>query len=347
MIVDTHKIFFIIFATIFIYYLNIKLFKFNNKIFDEHQSYSTFVLGNPVGGYTIFLFILFFKFYFDYLELFFLFCIFVSGILSDNKIFNSPLKRLFFQVLIIITSISFSEIGIISTRIDFIDHLLTNKLINIIFTTFCILIVINGSNFIDGLNGLVLGYYSIIVFVILHTNLDELLNFKTILMINFLTILIILLMANFINKIFLGDNGSYLIGFLFSIYLIRIHQTNLELSPYFIILLLWYPCFENLFSIIRKKISKTLATEPDNNHFHQLFFLFISRKLNLKNKLIANNLSSIIINFYNLIIFYVGIQKLNSSTLQIQLITINIFIYIFLYIYLKKFKNKYSNKIFN
>ena len=146
MIVDIHKIFFIILATIFIYYLNIKLLKFNNKIFDDHQNYSTFFLGNPVGGYTIFLYVLFFKFYLDYLELFFLFCIFLSGILSDNKIFNAPLKRLFFQVLIIITSISFSEIGIISTRIDFIDSLLTNKLINIVFTTFCILIVINGSN---------------------------------------------------------------------------------------------------------------------------------------------------------------------------------------------------------
>ena len=347
MIVDIHKIFFIILATIFIYYLNIKLLKFNNKIFDDHQNYSTFFLGNPVGGYTIFLYVLFFKFYLDYLELFFLFCIFLSGILSDNKIFNAPLKRLFFQVLIIITSISFSEIGIISTRIDFIDSLLTNKLINIGFTTFCILIVINGSNFIDGLNGLVLGYYSIIVFIILNINLEAVFNFQTTLMINFLIILIVLLLANFTNKIFLGDNGSYLIGFLFSIYLIRIHQINIELSPYFIILLLWYPCFENLFSIIRKKISKSPATEPDNNHFHQLFFLYISKKLNIRNKLIANNLASVIINFYNLTIFYVAIQKLNSSTFQIQLLTINIFIYVFLYIYLKKFKDKYSDKIFN
>ncbi len=347
MIVDIHKLFFIILATIFIYYLNIKFFKFNNKIFDEHQNYSTFILGNPVGGYTIFLFILFFKFYLDYLELFFLFCIFVSGILSDNKIFNSPFKRLFFQVLIIITSISFSEIGIMSTRVEFIDSLLANKFVNIIFTTFCILIVINGTNFIDGLNGLVLGYYSIIVFIILNTKLDVVYNFQTNLMVNLLIILIILLLINFTNKIFLGDNGSYLIGFLFSIYLIRIHQTNIELSPYFIILLLWYPCFENLFSIIRKKISKTFATEADNNHFHQLFFLYLCKNLNIKNKLIANNLSSIIINFYNLTIFYIGIQKLNSSTFQMQLIAINIFIYIFLYISLKKFKDKNSGKIFN
>ena len=42
MIVDTHKILFIIFLTIFIYHLNIKLLKFNNKIFDEHQNYLKF-----------------------------------------------------------------------------------------------------------------------------------------------------------------------------------------------------------------------------------------------------------------------------------------------------------------
>ena len=347
MIVDIHKILFIIFLTILIYHLNIKLFKFNNKIFDEHQNFSSSILGNPIGGYTIFLYILFFKLYFDYLELFFLFCIFVSGILSDNKIFNSPVRRLFFQILIIIISISFSEIRIVSTRIDLIDSLLTNKVINIIFSTFCILIVINGSNFIDGLNGLVLGYYSSIILIILSTNLDVVFNFENILMINFLIILVFLLLANFANKIFLGDNGSYLIGFLFSIYLIRLHQSNVELSPYFIILLLWYPCFENLFSIIRKKISKTLATKADNNHFHQLLFLYISKKLDIKNKIIANNLTSIVINFYNLSIFYIGMQKLNSSTFQIQLIIFNILIYIYLYIFLKKFKDKMYNKIFN
>ena len=75
--------------------------------------------------------------------------------------------------------------------------------------------MINGSNFIDGLNGLVLGYYSIIVFIILNINLEAVFNFQTTLMINFLIILIVLLLANFTNKIFLGDNGSYLVDFYF------------------------------------------------------------------------------------------------------------------------------------
>ena len=339
MIADIYKTIPIIFISVVIYYLNIKLFKFNRKNFDAHQNFSTKLLGNPIGGYSIFLFILFFKFYFDYFELFFLFCIFVSGILSDNKIFNSPIRRLIFQILIIITCISFSELGIVSTRIDFVDSLLMNNIINILFTTFCILIVINGSNFIDGLNGLVIGYYSVILLILLNSDLEIKLNFQESLLLNFLIVLLVLLIANFANKIFLGDNGSYLIGFLFSIYLIRIHQINSELSPYFIILLLWYPCFENLFSIIRKKVSKISITNPDNNHLHQLFFLFISKKFKIQNKLLANNITSIIINIYNFSIFYIGFQKLNSSNLQIKLIAINILIYICFYYYLKKFKN--------
>ena len=338
MIIDFYKIIPLILISYLIYFLNIKFLKSSKKIIDPHQKYSTDFLGNPMGGYVIFLFVVLFKLYLGYLELFFLFSIFLSGILSDVKIFNSPIKRLFFQILIIITSISFSEIGIASTRIDFIDYLLMNKIINIIFTAFCIMIVINGSNFIDGLNGLVIGYYLIIVIILLNSNLNIELYFQSNLLINFMIALLILLIFNFLNKVFLGDNGSYLIGFLFSIYLIRIHQINAEISPYFIILLLWYPCFENLFSIIRKKTSKILAMDPDNNHLHHLFFLFILKKFKIENKLIANNLTSIIINIYHFFIFFIALQKLDKTNVQLILIVINITIYLCTYIFLVKFK---------
>ena len=151
------------------------------------------------------------------------------------------------------------------------------------------------------------------------------------------------MLVNFLNKVFLGDNGSYLIGFLFSIYLIKIHQVNSSISPYFIILLLWYPCFENLFSIIRKKITKVLATDPDNSHLHQLFFQYILKKYKIKNKLTANNLTSLIINTYHFLIFYVGIQSINLTNVQLYLLGINIIVYICLYVFLNRF-NKNLNK---
>ena len=178
-----------------------------------------------------------------------MFLIFILGILSDSKIFNSPIKRLITQILIISIFVIYEDFAISDTRIDLIDSILDEKLINIVFTSFCILILINGSNFIDGLNGLVTGYYILITLMIVNLNLD--INSEP--MIPFLLVLLILLILNLFNKIYLGDNGSYLLGFMFAIIAISVQNKNSQISPYFIILLLWYPCFENLFSIIRKK----------------------------------------------------------------------------------------------
>ena len=338
MIIDFYRITFLIFISCLVFYLNTKLFGSTYKKIDKHQNYSIDSLGNPMGGYTIFLFVLIFNFYLNYWELFFLFLIFLSGVLSDNKIFNSPTKRLFFQIIIIIISVHFSDIRIMSTRIDLIDDLLENKVINIIFTSFCLLIVINGSNFIDGLNGLVVGYYLLIITILLNSNLNVDLYFESNLLINFTVVLIILLIVNLFNKVFLGDNGSYLIGFLFSTYLIRVHQINNDISPYFIILLLWYPCFENLFSIIRKKMSNILATNPDNSHFHQLLFLYIYKKFKIKNKLFANNLTSIVVNIYHLPIFIFGIKNYDQTNIQLFLIAINLVVYTCLYFFLNNSK---------
>jgi UDP-N-acetylmuramyl pentapeptide phosphotransferase/UDP-N-acetylglucosamine-1-phosphate transferase len=342
MIIEFNKLILLGVLSLIIYFLNIKFYQFNHSTKFIHQKFSIDILGNPIGGYTVILFIILFKFYFSYLELLFLFLIFFSGILSDIKLFNSPSKRLFFQILVISLSVYFSNIEIISTKIILFDYLLTNKIINLGFTTFCILIVINGTNFIDGLNGLVTGYYLIVVITLLRLDLNIDYYFQSNLLINFSIILIILLFVNFLNKVFLGDNGSYLLGFIFSIFLIRVHQINTNVSPYFVILLLWYPCFENLFSIIRKRMLKVLATSPDNNHLHQLLFFLILKKLKTKKKLLANNLTSIVINIYNLCIFFISLAKYDNSSTQLMLILTNIIIYICAYIYLYKYKKNFN-----
>ena len=219
--------------------------------------------------------------------------------------------------------------------------MLTYKAINIIFTTFCVLIVINGSNFIDGLNGLVIGYYLIILTILFNSDLNIDLYFESNMLINFAVVLTILLVANFFNKVFLGDNGSYLIGFLFSIYLIRIHQINTGISPYFIILLLWYPCFEILFSIVRKINFNRSPLRPDNKHLHQVLFIFI-KKITKRKKLDPNTISANIINLYNLIILYLGSLDIYNSQYQIFLILVNLIFYVFTYLRIVNNINKIS-----
>ena len=72
----------------------------------------------------------------------------------------------------------------------------------------------------------------------------------------------------------MGDNGAYSLGFLIGFILIEIYNSNKEISPYFIVLLLWYPCFEILFSIIRKILFKINPLKPDTGHLHQKLFVF-------------------------------------------------------------------------
>ena len=53
------------------------------------------------------------------------------------------------------------------------DIFLTNEYFNYIFVIFCILIVVNGSNFFDGLNTLNVGYYLLISSTIFYLNFNQ------------------------------------------------------------------------------------------------------------------------------------------------------------------------------
>ena len=46
--------------------------------------------------------------------------------------------------------------------------MLQNKYFNISFTVFCFAILLNGTNFIDGLNGLAIGYYILVLTAIFY-----------------------------------------------------------------------------------------------------------------------------------------------------------------------------------
>jgi|TARA_Y100000389_G_scaffold168335_1_gene173941 UDP-N-acetylmuramyl pentapeptide phosphotransferase/UDP-N-acetylglucosamine-1-phosphate transferase len=335
MTLDLLKISVILIISLFIYFFTSRYNENKIEYALKHQKFSSNSLGLSIGGYIILLSIFVLNFYLQKLELFFYSCIFLLGVLSDNKIFNSPFYRLCVQIILIFFLVNFSNTEIVSTRIYFFDQILSINYINIIFTTFCILIVINGSNFIDGLNGLVIGYYLLILIILFNSNLDLIFDPETQIIQSLIFVVLVIFILNLFNIIFLGDGGSYLIGVLISIYLINIHVINPYMSPYFVILLLWYPCYENLFSIFRKKFFKQSAIDPDNKHLHQLLFSFFLEKLS-KSKLFVNNFTSILINLYNLFIFLIALKYLENTLLLIMLIFINVLIYNSLYFLVKK-----------
>jgi UDP-N-acetylmuramyl pentapeptide phosphotransferase/UDP-N-acetylglucosamine-1-phosphate transferase len=334
-----NNIYFIIIPILLYFFNNILKTKkfFYNYSGESHQKFSGEKYVPLTGGLYLIIFLAFFLNQ-NFIELYiFLFLTFSIGLLSDLRLVSSPVKRFTMQTILILFFLYSFDLQISFTRINFLDHLLTNIYFSVFFTCFCLVILMNGSNFIDGLNGLVLIYYTIILIILFKLDSSSLLLFNKMQFHYLIYFLLILIVFNFCNKFYLGDSGTYLLSFFVGFLLIDTYNNNLHISPFFIVLLLWYPCFENLFSIIRKFKFNRSPMKPDNMHLHQLLFYFILKKIKV-NKNYVNNFSSLVINFYNLVIFYLGSINLYNTEYLILLIILNILIYIISYLNLFKYK---------
>ena len=152
---------------------------------------------------------------------------------------------------------------------------------------------------------------------------------------NLIPVLVAIFILNFFNKLYLGDGGSYLLGLLFALCLINTYQINDSMSSLFIVSLLWYPAFENLFSILRKFRYSISPINPDTNHLHQLIFFHL-KKVFKSNGFYINTFTGVLINFYNLLSIMLATQYYNNTQVQILIIMFNSFFYIFIYLRLKK-----------
>ena len=332
---EIYVIFFTLFLTLISNYISKKNQFLTDKKFNIHKSFASKSVVPITGGF-IFLTssLLFLNFENQYLKIF-LIIIFLIGFLSDINYLISPIKRLFLQIISILFFININQIFINSIRIEAFDFLLTNIYFNYFFTFFCFLVLINGSNFMDGINTLLIGYFLGLLFVTLISiekfNLTYDVNNFYILAL----ILFFIFWSNFFGKLISGDSGAYLISFVIGYFLIDLANSSNRVSPYFVSCLLWYPAYECLFSIIRKIKAKKSVAEPDNRHLHQLILLFLKRKFNLRENFL-NTLTGLTINSFNLIIFYAAFENV-SQTKNLVLINISsLLVYNLIYYYLNK-----------
>jgi len=334
------KIYFLILFPLAIIFLSYYLKKISFGLSYTGEGHQRFVEKDQIpiiGGIFIVLGFVFFLDSFSQILKIHIFLIFFLGILSDFKYLNSPKIRFLIQIIIISSFVYFNNLEIFDTRVIFLDEILTNKYFNFIFVLFCVLILVNGSNFIDGLNTLLIGYYLIILINLLNSNLIpnlDLLNNDYL----YLTILIsILFIFNFIKKLFMGDSGAYALGLIFSFILIKLHEYNDQISHFFILLLVWYPSYELLFSIIRKFKFGLSPVSADNKHFHQLLYFYFSKKLKIRENYL-NSFTGVVINLYNFIIIYLAFLKSGNTQFQFFLILINLGVYTYIYLRLFLFR---------
>ena len=98
------------------------------------------------------------------------------------------------------------------------------------FVSFCLLVLINGSNFIDGINCNVSIYFLIVLLSIILFFDNFVVNRE--LLINFIFILLIIIILNALGILYLGDSGSYTLSLFVGFFLINFSQINNTVSPY-------------------------------------------------------------------------------------------------------------------
>jgi UDP-N-acetylmuramyl pentapeptide phosphotransferase/UDP-N-acetylglucosamine-1-phosphate transferase len=171
--------------------------------------------------------------------------------------------------------------GIGISRVDLwgIDALLAWVPLSVAFTAFAVGGVANAVNIIDGFNGLASGVL-IICFgamgLIAHKADDAHLT-QVCLVLASVTAGFLLINFPF-GKIFLGDGGAYLMGFLLAWVAVLLPARNPAVSAWAPLLACGYPILEVLFSIWRRHQRNLHPGHPDRLHMHSLVKSRMSRK---------------------------------------------------------------------
>ena len=254
------------------------------------------------------------------------FFICMIGFIDDRINLNPSIKIIFIIIPsahLILSGININNLG----NYEYIGLLNLGKF-QLPFLILATGLLINATNYIDGIDGLLLtfficclGYY---IFLIEETNTIYLI--KLLLVPVILNLIMNLLPSKSKIKIFSGNTGSLFIGFFISFLTIELYN-SFNIHPVYLIWPLWYPVYDFLFVSTNRAILKKSIFSADNSHLHH--------KVLIKFK--KNHLKTILLFFIlNVLIIYLGFLISNFSKL-ISLIT---FIFGFFFYFTMRFKFK-------
>jgi len=249
---------------------------------------------------------------------------FLSGIFEDFHNSLSPKLRLLLQFIAALVAVWLTD-----SVVTYLGLGITMPYtMGMVFSIFAIVGMMNAINIIDGFNGLASGISLLILssfaFVAYIHNDIEILHMVTITTGSILGFFVL----NFPKgKIFLGDGGAYLLGFIIALIGISLASSYEDVSPWYMLCILIYPVWEVIFSIIRKLSMGLSPMQPDTYHLHMLIYRQITHN---------NPLTALFIIIITLPSTFLSTYYSNSSLYNITIASGFIFLYLALYLYLYK-----------
>ncbi len=247
----------------------------------------------------------------------------LTGFIDDRINLNPSSKIVLIiipSIYLIFNGISISDLG----QYEYLGNLKLGKF-QIPFLLLAIGLLINATNYIDGIDGLLLIFFlsCLIYYILLIDDIDTINLLKFFAVASFLNLILNLLPSKNKFKVFSGDSGSLFIGFFISFITIDLYN-SFGIHPTILIWPLWYPVYDFLFVSINRLINKKSIFKPDNTHFHHV----------ISNKFKGNRIAPIILFLLvNSTIIFLGYKISEIS----KLLSLSIFIIGFTLFFIMRF----------
>lgn len=206
--------------------------------------------------------------------------IFVTGLLED--IFRNITPRVRMFAALGSAALAMALTGIVVPRLGIppVDPLFGLTFFGIAITLLWSAGACNAINLIDGLNGLSSGYTIAatigLIAVALKADVPAVAS---------AALLLIPSVLGFLSfnwprgLIFLGDAGAYTIGHILAWLCIILLASSSEVAPFALLLILFWPVADMLTALMRRRLTKAAAGQPDDQHSHHLMLRLIKKTL--------------------------------------------------------------------
>jgi UDP-N-acetylmuramyl pentapeptide phosphotransferase/UDP-N-acetylglucosamine-1-phosphate transferase len=198
---------------------------------------------------------------------------FTGGFLEDLTRKVTPYSRLLFSFGAAAVGYFLIDARITDLDLPYDDLLFRYEIFSFGFTLFAVGGFAHATNIIDGMNGLsgfvASAILAAIAAVAWQVGDERILAAALIVMGATLGFLV----WNFPRGvIFAGDGGAYFLGFAIATLAVLLVHRNSEISPWFALLVLWYPVWETIYSMVRRRVRGRSPADPDGLHLHTLVY---------------------------------------------------------------------------
>lgn len=269
--------------------------------------------------------------------------VFLAGTLEDVTHKINPSVRLTLALVSSSLAYLLLDVKVVRTDVWLIDWLLQWPVFIYLFTILVISGFTHAINIIDGFNGLASGQILLMLVFLSYLNYTTQQLDLLLVSMSLLCITLGFFVWNWpLGKIFLGDGGAYLLGFMVVCLGLLLVSRCPQVSPFTPILLGTYPLIEAIFSMYRRRfIRGHSVTKPDAIHLHSLIFRRVFKgNLDTTSNPQLNNSKVAFVFWFSTLVFGILTCLFYKETGRLLILfSIYILLYIDLFVRLVRFKS--------